>query len=39
MKKLATIVILLGSLLSAIAREILSKKGEKYLPEAGDWAI
>lgn len=39
MKKIAIIIILLGSFSSANAQDIQSKKGENYLPETGDWAI
>jgi len=39
MKKLVLAVALLFGASSIFAQDLVSKKGEKYLPEAGDWAI
>lgn len=39
MKKIVFILLCSVSYLTANAQEIQSKKGENYLPEAGDWAI
>ncbi len=39
MKKLLTTIVLIGCFPFVNAQEIRSKKGENYLPEAGDWAI
>ena len=39
MKKFVVIIVLIGNSFLTNAQEIKSKKGENYLPEAGDWAI
>ncbi len=39
MKKAAILLVFIGYITTSQAQDIKSKKGENFLPEAGDWAI